>query len=348
MLEQLQIWWQSQTPEFQGAFRDGGVVVAAFIVGQVLGVMVARALRAKNFDLALRFPSASPPNPNASHGITPTFIAGVLVRVTVWAAAAWWLARQHDRLDLANTLGQIITRTWALATVLVTALSLGSLMAKRVFECLQGLSMTGPELAASRNGATASSRSVAGAMGALVYGLVMLLTLLIAADFFDWPLTRSSAQALWLLAQNLLIAGAALFIGCLGARWARDLVTLDSAASPEKRAGQYTALVIVAGTTVLAVALLLSSGGVLLGVAALAVLGLLLWLVRGYLPDVGAGLQLRAHKVAEVWFDGTPWHIGEVGLLTTELSHGGQFGRVSNRRVLDARLHGTPAETVRH
>ena len=37
----------------------------------------------------------------------------------------------------------------------------------------------------------------------------MLLVLLIAADTFDWPLTRGAALALWQFAQHLLIAGAA-------------------------------------------------------------------------------------------------------------------------------------------
>src|SRR5262249_41667687 len=82
-----------------------------------------------------------------------------------------------------------------------------------------------------------------------------------------------------------------------------------AAASPEKRAGQYTALGIVAATTVLAVAVLLSGAGLGLGLAALAVLGCLLWLVRGYLPDLTAGLQLRAHKVRELYFNGTPWQV---------------------------------------
>lgn len=344
MLDVLQTWWQSMTPEMQGACRDGGVVLMALLAGQILGAMVARALRAVNFDAALRLPSSSPSSPTAGHSITPALIAGVLVRLTIWAAAAWWLAQRHDRLELASALGLVINRTWALATVLLAALGLGSLLAHRVMECLQGLSNAGSEPLTSRNGVAMSSKGTAGAVGAMVYGLVMLLTLLIAADFLDWPLTRSSAQALWQLAQNLLIAGTALCIGSLGARWARDIMLLDGATSPEKRAGQYTALIIVAGTTVLAVALLLSSGGVLLGVAALAFLGLLLWLVRGYLPDIGAGLQLRAHKVGEVWFDGSPWHVGEVGLLTTEVSHGGQFSRVQNRIVLDARMHGAPAK----
>jgi hypothetical protein len=196
-------------------------------------------------------------------------------------------------------------------------------------------------------GAGTPVRGVAGAAGAAAYVLAALLVLLIAADSFDWPLTRSSALALWQLAQHLLTAGAALVIGCLGARWARDLATADGAASPEQRAGQYTALGIVAATTVLAVSVVLSGAGVLLGLAALALLGLVAWLARGYLPDVAAGLQLRAHKVREVCLDGAPWQVVEVGPLTTQVGRAGAFHRLQNRQVLKARMNGTKEAAAR-
>jgi hypothetical protein len=156
-------------------------------------------------------------------------------------------------------------------------------------------------------------------------------------------LTRSAALSLWQFAQHLLVAGAALLIGWLGARLARDQVTPEGAASPEKRAGQYTALGIVAVTTVLALGMLLSSAGVLIGLAALAVLGLLLWLARDYWPDVVTGLQLRAQKVREVWFDGAAWEVTKVGFLTTEVCRAGEFCRLQNRVVLEAHLHEAPA-----
>jgi hypothetical protein len=181
-------------------------------------------------------------------------------------------------------------------------------------------------------------------VGAGVYGIVLLLALLMAADLFDWPLTRNAVLALWQLAQHLLSAGAALLLGCLGARWARDLVPPERAGSPENRAGQYTALGIVAGTTLLSVAVLLSSVGLFIGLTALAVLGLLLWVVRGYLPDLAAGLQLRSHNVCQVWFDGLAWQVSEVGFLTTQVSRAGEFCRLPNRQVLEAHLHGAPAE----
>jgi len=91
---------------------------------------------------------------------------------------------------------------------------------------------------------------------------------------------------------------------------------------------------------------LLSSAGVLIGLAALAVLGFLLWMVRGYLPDVSAGLQLRAHKVSEICLDGEPWQVVDVGLLSTDVSRRGQVCRFSNRQVLEARLHGATPEAV--
>ena len=185
-------------------------------------------------------------------------------------------------------------------------------------------------------------RRVTGIVGAAAYLLVVLLVLLVAADVFDWPLTRGSVQALWQLSQHLLIAGAALYVGYLGARWARDLSVPDGKTTSEQRAGHFTALAVMAATTVLAVAVLLSSAGVLIGLAALGVVGLLFWLVRGYLPDVIAGLQLRAHHVREVYVDGVAWHVAHVGLLWTDVSRAGGFSRMQNHVVLEARMHGAP------
>jgi hypothetical protein len=345
VLDELTTQWLNLTPETQTALQDGVLVVGALLCGLFLGAMVARALRARSFDAALRLPGSSPPSPEADRSFTPTMVAGLLVRLSVWAGAAWWLARKHGQLELAQTLGLVLHRAWALAAVLVAALGLGSLLAQRLIDCLQGFPKAGGEAAPSRNGAV-SHRGAAGAVGAGAYVLAVLLVLLIAADSFDWPLTRSAALALWQFAQHLLVAGAALFIGCLGARWAGDLATAEVAASPETRAGHYTALGIVAATTVLAVAVLLSSASVLIGLAALAFLGLLLWLVRGHLPDITAGFQLRAHKVREVWLDGVVWQVVVVGFLTAEIGRAGEFCRMQNRLLLRALLQGTPAEAA--
>jgi hypothetical protein len=346
MLDELRAWWENTTPESRGALQTGGLVFAALLAGHFLGSMIARTLRARNFDAALRPPGSQPAGTEAEHGITPTFLAGMLVRLTVWAGAAWWLAHQHGRVELANTLVLVLKRTWTLIFVFTTALGLGSLLARRLMDCLRGSPKAAGFGVSSRNEAAAPRWDVVGLLGAGVYFLTVLLVLLIAADVFDWPLTRASALALWQLAQNLLAAGAALLIGSLGARWARDLVTAEAAASPEKRAAQYTGLWIMAGTTVLAVTVLLSSTGLLIGLAALAILGLLLWLVRGYLPDVTAGLQLRVHNVRQVWLDGEAWQVAEVGLLTTQVGRRGEFCRLQNRVVLEARLQGATSQAA--
>jgi hypothetical protein len=331
----LQTWWQTVTPETQELIQTGGIVLAALLGGQFLGMMVARTLRAWNFDAAVRLPGASP-HLDSDRGITPTLLVGLLVRFTVWGWAGCWLARQYGQAELASRLGLILNRAWALTTITVAGLALGSLLARRAVDWLQGNTTTS-------HGTSTAQRSVTGAVGVVVYSVVVLLVLLVTADMFDWPLTRNSAQALWQLAQNLLIAGGALFIGSLGARWAREQVT-PAATSSEQRAGQYTALGIVAATTVLAVTVLLSSASLLLGVVILGVLGFLLWLVRGYLPDVVAGLQLRAQQVREVWFDGVAWQVAEVGFLTTQVTRSGEFHRMQNRLVLEARVNGAPAE----
>jgi hypothetical protein len=339
MTDQLQTWWQNTPPEVQAILPTVGVVLAALFGGYVLGKIVSRTLRARNFDAILRLPGSPSPTPEAERGITPALLVGLLVQLTVWAGAAWWLARQHGQDELAGTLSQAIARTWALTAVLVGTLSLASLLARRLMECLQGTGKAGEAWTARAGGPYGG---VTGVVGAGVYGVVVLLALLITADVFDWPLTRTSAMALWQLVQNLLVAGAALLIGGLGARWARDLVTPDGASSPEKRAGQYTGLGIVAATSILAVSVLLSSAGLLIGLAALAVLGGLLWLVRGYLPDVTAGLQLRAHKVRELWCNGSPWQVTEIGLLTTQLMRGGEFYHMQNRLALETLFQAAP------
>jgi hypothetical protein len=339
MLAQLRPWLENLTPEMRTALREGGLVLAALLCGQVVGSMLTRMLRARNFDALLRLPGSATIVRDAGHGFTPTMVGGMLIRLTVWGAAGAWLAHQHGYVELAGTMKLIINRTWALAAVLVVTLWLGNLLAGAVIDCLKA----GQEAAGTRNG-SASGRGVAGAVGAGVYCLVVLFALLTAADFFDWPLTRDSALALWQFVQHgLLPAGAALLVGYLGAGWARELATLDGTTSPEKRAGQYTALGIVAATTMLAVAILLSSASLFFGLVTLTILGLAFWLLRGHLPDIAAGLQLRAHQVHEVWFDGAPWQLSEVGLITTQVSRGGQFSRVQNRLVLEARMHGKPA-----
>jgi HEAT repeat protein len=73
--------------------------------GHVLGALAARALHARNFNANLRLPASSPSAPEVDHGITPTLLAGLLVRLTLWAVESRWLAHKHGRAEFADTLG---------------------------------------------------------------------------------------------------------------------------------------------------------------------------------------------------------------------------------------------------
>jgi hypothetical protein len=348
MLDELQVYWQDITPGTRQSIQTLGLVLVALLGGHILGSMVSRSLRAKKFDVALRLPSSSPEGTEAEHGLTPTFFAGMLVRLSVWVGAAWWLAGTHGRVDLAATLALVLKRTWALAAVAGASLALGSFLSRRVSDCLHGLPKAGVAVGPSRNGAFVPRGDSAGLVGAGVYLGIVLLVLMVAGDMFEWPLIRTSALALWNLGQKLLLAGAALLIGSLGARGARDLANVEGTSQQERRAGQYTGLALIAATTVLAVAVLLSSAGLFIGLAVVAILASLLWLVRGYLPDVKAGLQLRFYPVREVWLDGEAWQVSEVGFLTTQVSRRGEFCRLQNRLVQQARTQEAPAEAASH
>jgi hypothetical protein len=344
MFKELQNWWQNATPETQAYVWDGSLALAALLGGQILGSIVARTLRAGKFDAAFHASASSSSYAEAGRGFTPATVLGILVRLTVWAAGAWWLARRYGRPEIADALTLIGGRTWTAVGVLVAALLIAGLVARRVTECLRGPEPASPQ---ARQGA-APHQHVAGAVGAGVYGLVLLLTLLTAADYFDWPLTRTAAVALWQLTLNLLIAGAALLIGGVGARWARDHAAPGASASPQQRAAHSTALGIVAGTTILAAGVLLFSAGARLGLVAIVIAGVLLWLGRGHLSDVLAGLRLRSDKVRTVWLDGSTWRVSEVGWLQSEVGRAGEYIRMPNRQVHEAATHADPVAAGRH
>jgi hypothetical protein len=339
---EVQAWWEGIGPEYQVLVQNGGIVLAALVVGHFAGGIITRILTARNFDAVLRAPGSASPHADGERGFTASFVIGVLVRLSIWAGAGWWLARQSGKVEWANTVQLLLYRAWAVAGIVLAALALGGLVARRLVECLGMLPGARAEPAPIRNDASAGRWSPAGVVSAGTYLLVFLLVLLTAADMFNWPLTRAAAQALWQFAQHALIAGAALFIGCLGSRWAQNLAVADTAATPEKRAGQYTALGIMATTTLLAVAVLLSGAGLLLAVLTLAIIGFGLYLVRDYVPDITAGVQLRSHKVRELWFEGEAWQVISVGFLSTEVGRRGEFHRVQNRIALEVCMHGAP------
>jgi hypothetical protein len=340
MPDELQSWWQNATPQTQAALIDGGLGLAALLVGHLLGVFARRFLDARDFNSLFRVARSSQ-DYQAERSFSPSTLAGYLVRLTAWAGAAWWLARRQEWPEVANTLALALGRTWAVVGVLTGALAFASLLTRRVMECLGPQQVEAP--VSARHVPPPPRSNVAGAVGAAVFSLVMLLVLLTAADYFEWPLTRTAAAGLWHLAENLLTAGAALLIGGLGARWARDTEAQWNASSSEDRTSKYLSLGVLVGTTAAAVGLLLFGAGLRVGVALVVVGAVVLYVSRGRLFDLVAGLQLRKDKVGTVWFEGTPCQVGEVGLVQSEVSCRGEYFRVPNRQILDAAKRGAPA-----
>jgi hypothetical protein len=270
--------------------------------------------------------------------LTPTGVAVALVRLTVWAAAVWWLADSYGWLRLARALEQIVGEVWKLALVVAVVLFLGRLVTQRLIDCLQSLPLgESLEVWLPKPGAGESRSAATALAGVVVYGLVALVALLVAADLFGWRQTATALLAVWHLALHSVTAAIAVLIGWLGARWARSPALPDAGTpSPAAQAGHYTALGILAGTTLLAVAVLTGHAGPLFGLAILAVLAIALWPSREYVPDVTAGIQLKAHQVRQVCLDGVVFQVSEVGLLTSQLSHNGDRLTRRNRHVLEA------------
>src|SRR5262249_49646565 len=235
-------------------------------------------------------------------------------------------------------------RVWSLAAGLIFALYLARFLAGQVIEFAQSAPLSeklNGWLPRASTGREPRVSGVAALAGTAVYGVVFLLLLLIAADVFGWALTGGVVAAAWFLLLHAVAAGAALLIGWLGYRGARGLTLSEiAAAPPPARAAHYTALGILAGTTLLAISLLAATIQGVVGVAFVLLLAFVLWPLRGYVPDVWAGILLKTEKVQHVCLDGEPSQVVEVGLLTTRLQRQEEELTRRNRLVLEAHLQG--------
>jgi hypothetical protein len=340
MFDNFLSWWQNIDPETRALVWDGAVVVGALVGGYIVGVVSARVLRAWRFDTVFRVSAPAPDYLEDGRRVTPSMLVGLLVRLSIWAGAAWWLTRKHGQLEVANTIAVIVARTWAVGGIVSAALAIAGLFSRRVIECFEGTLSATP---ATTNRVAATPRQgLAGAVGAGVYGLVLLITLLAVVDRFDLPLARDAAAGLWQLALHLLVVGAAVAVGVIGARWAREFSAPQKGAGSADHVGQYTALGITAGTTALGVALLLFSSGLKIGMAALALASIGLYFGWGHLPDLIAGLKLRRHNVGTIMKDGMAFQVARVGLFRSDVGREGEYFKVQNRQLLEVFAQNMP------
>jgi hypothetical protein len=347
----FEVWWRELTPGSQAFLRGAAVMVVAFLAAEVVARMVGRRLRAGNFDGSLRAPWLPAPGAGRVGGwpITPSGLVSGLLRLTVWGVGVWLLATEQGWTAVAAGLEWTAGRVWSLAAVLIVGLCLARFVAGQLIEFLQSGPLSekldGWLPRAGALGGLGGLReprvpSVAALAGTAVYGVVFLLVLLVAADLFGWALTGSALAAAWVLLLHVVTAGIALSIGWLGYRWARSLTLAAAETAPlPARAAHYTALGIVAGATLLAIALLATLHAVA-GVAVMLLLAFVLWPLRGYVADVWAGMLLQGQKVEQVRLDGEFAKVGEVGLLTTRLQRQDEQVNRRNRVVLEAHLQG--------
>ncbi len=336
----LQAWWQDLPPDWQSLFRGAGVLLGALVVGRVLGGAAGRRLRAGNFDALLRAPWSSPTGARTEgRPLTPTSVAAGLVSLTVWAAAAWWLATEHNWPGFARGLELVVGRVWALAAVAAVALYLGRLLAAQLLDGLQAPPLRDKleRWLTPSGGREQRAPALVVLAGTAVYAVVALLVLLIAADLLGWTMTGNVVAVVWQRGLQLLTTGVILLIGWLAAAWVRGRPPAEGAP-----AGHYTALGVMGGAALLAAATLAASTAAAVALTAALLLAFVLWPAREYLPDVWAGLLLKSQKAKQVRIDGESFEVSEVGLLLAHLTRGDERLTRRNRLVLDAVLRGTP------
>jgi len=167
MLEELQSWWQTITPEMQAGVKNGGVLVTALLAGHFLG-----RWRLGCCGRGISTPPSACPAPRrparapipasrrrSSRHARPLDGLGVGRRLAGFAV-------RLDRTGADRGFGP--AAAWALTGVLVVILALGNLLAQRLVDFLDGWKAA-PDALGHRNGSAASRGSVAGAVAASVY-----------------------------------------------------------------------------------------------------------------------------------------------------------------------------------
>jgi MFS family permease len=339
-LKAVETYWLGLPPWSRSVLTGLGVLVVTALLAAVVRRIVHTKLWAMGLDEALRPPWSPPPERGEARGkLSPSGLLGVLAGLTVWALAACFAAWQFPASSaIGDQILRGLTSGWILVGVVLAALWLGRLVASQAIRLVQSSTLREPLeqwLTASESRHDTRTSALPAFIGCPVYVLVLLLTLLVAADLLGWTTLSNVLAAVWHAGLRFLIAGMALLIAWLGYRWA---ASTPPPQEEVERSRWHLQLGIIGGGAFLAVLLLSSSLGSLIAIAVLALPLMLLWLGRDAFPDILANLYLRSANTKEVNLPEGKAMIQSIGLLTTQLTRDDNHLALRNREVWAAAL----------
>ncbi len=346
-MEQLGEWWRGLPEEARTGLTVAGVLLATVVGAAVVRRVVRGRLRAVGLDDYLRPPWGLPAEKGAAAEVrlSPSGALGLLAGLSVWLVVACVAARQsNDWQSAGRTLESVLAVLWKLAFVVVAALWVARLVAGPVIQLVQA--STARESLEAWLGGRGGGRDgrpapVAAAVGATVYGVVLLLGLMVGAEVLGWASVAEALAAVWQLGLRLLTAGAAFLLAWLGYQWVAAVTPPRDEAD---RVRWYLQLGLVCAATLGAVVLLSSDLRSLVVLAVLVAVVLLVWPWRSTFPDLVAGAYLRSSGEKSARMNGTVCEVRRVGLLATELQHDGERLVRRNREVCRAVMAAAPGD----
>jgi hypothetical protein len=323
--------WQTLSPEQRQGILEAFVLMSALVGGKLVGIVVRAWLKRLGIDDLLRTPFA----PNRPRPKEPSDVAGYLCVGTVWSIALWWITRQHGLSQIADSLLTLTGRLWFVALALGAALWLSNWINQSVASLLQHPVVRERVDAVAPEVRERLSEAVLRATNGAVAVLLCLLALLASTELLGMTATAQALQAIWELVLRLAIACLILAIGWVGLKRLHEMSQMLRDLPRDERSLR---LGVMAAALIFALALLTGGGGTLLALALFALLVVLLFPLREYLPDLWAAVMLKAHQVQQVTMDGTVMQVRQIGWLVTTLQAGEMELRRPNREVLRAFL----------
>ncbi len=363
-------WWSGLDDASRVAFRNGGVVLGALVLGYLIKAVVQHLFVAKGLDRCLRFPWASvqpttgkgsrPQEPGANHSAL-TGLTGWFFMLTVWAGTAWLIAGWHGYVEAARAILLVLLRSWQVAVIVLPVLIISGWLARTLYDLLHTPWLKG-EMDALFPGKSevggSFSDTMAKGLCVVLYAAFFLLIPVGIAALFNLSALQGLVVPAWQICARLLTALVVFAVGYLGVAWARaEAKRLEAPAHDETEApgsgegtkrpgsdfGNQLGLIIVVATVVLALGMVVGVSGLAGALVILVLFGILLWPARSYVRDLSAGVLLRIQHVKQGNIDGAPADVKAVTPLTARIEREGIELTRRNWEVLTASMTGTPS-----